>query len=75
MDIKPIPSFKALNFKEECQARVQAELEGLTPEERIRKLHEDVANGSFGDFWKRKMAEQRAKLRAELDREEKEDAA
>ncbi|MBI2844066.1 MAG: hypothetical protein HYX78_11760 [Armatimonadetes bacterium] len=54
---------------------MQAELEGLTPEERIRKLNEDAANGPFGEWWKRKLAEQSAGIRYRLDREEKEDAA
>lgn len=75
MKIKPIPGFKALKFKEEAQARVQKELEGLSPEERIQKIRRDVETGPFGDWWKRVRAAQRAKARAELEREEREEAA
>ncbi|MBI2844070.1 MAG: hypothetical protein HYX78_11780 [Armatimonadetes bacterium] len=75
MKPKPIPGFSALKFKEEAQARVQAELDGLSPEEEVTKLNEMVLKGYFGEWWKRKRAEQRAEIRARLDREEKEDAA
>ena len=75
MRYKPIPGFSALKLKDEVQAKVQAELEGLSPEKVVAKLNHDAANGPFGEWWKRKRAEQRAAIRARLDEEEKEDAA
>ncbi len=75
MSIKPNPGFKALEFKEEAQARVQKELKGLSPEERIKKIQEDVETGPYADWWKRAKAAHQARLRAELDRQEREEAA
>jgi len=75
MKVKPIPGFKALKFKEEAQARVLKELEGLSPEERIRKINKDVENGPFGDLVKKWRSAKLAKARAELEREEREEAA
>ena len=53
LEIEPIPGFDALKFKDEMQARVQAELDGLTPEEQVRRIRENVENGPFADLWKR----------------------
>jgi hypothetical protein len=75
MKIDPIPGFSALKFKEETQARVQAELEGLSPEERVRKIREAVENGPLGEWWKQLCAQKRAEAKTALEREELEDAA
>ena len=53
-----IPGFKALEFKEQAQARVQAELEGLSGEELIRKINEMVESGPLADWWHRMQAKQ-----------------
>ena len=75
MEYKIIPGFKALKFKEEAQARVQAELVGLSPEEEVAKLNAMVLKGHFAEWWKQSRAEQRAAIRVRLDQEEREDAA
>jgi len=75
MKIEPIPGFKALEFKEEAQERVQRELEGLSPEERVAKINRDVAEGPFAELVRKWRSAQRAKARAELEREEREEAA
>ena len=53
---KPIEGFHALDFKEEAQARVQAELEGLSGEELVRKIHEMVETGPLAEWWKKMQA-------------------
>lgn len=75
MDVKPIPGFSALKFKEECQARVRKEMEGLSPEEQAIKREESLQLGTFGEWWRRSRAEQRAAVRAKLDQEERDDNA
>ena len=61
METHIIPGFRALEFKEQVQARVQAELEGLSGEEIVRKIREMVENGPFADWWKRMQEAQAAK--------------
>ena len=61
METHIIPGFRALEFKEQAQARVQAELEGLSGEEIVRKIREMVENGPFADWWKRMQEAQAAK--------------
>jgi len=73
--IEPIPGFKALKFKEEAQARVLKELEGLSREERIEKMRRDVEAGPFGDLVRKWRAAKIARAKAELEREEREEAA
>lgn len=51
-----IPGFKALEFKDEMQALVQAELAGLTGEERLRKIREMVETGPLAEWWKKMQA-------------------
>jgi hypothetical protein len=75
MKIEPIPGFSALKFKEEAQASVQAELEGLTPEERICRIRESVENGPLGNWWKQLRANQPAEAKAALERDEQQNAA
>lgn len=53
-----IPGFKALEFKEQAQARVQAEIEGLSGEDLVRKIDEMVEAGPFRDWWKKMLAKQ-----------------
>jgi len=53
-----IPGFKALEFKEQAQARVQAELEGLSGEDLVRKINEMVETGPYADWWKEMQARQ-----------------
>jgi hypothetical protein len=55
---KPIEGFHALEFKDEMQARVQAELAGLSGEEKLRKIQEMVETGPFAEWWHRMQAEQ-----------------
>ena len=61
MESEIIPGFRALEFKEQAQARVQAELEGLSGEDLVRKIQEMVENGPFADWWKRMKEAQAAK--------------
>ena len=56
-----IPGFKALEFKEQAQDRVQAELEGLSDEDLVRKINEMVEAGPFADWWKKMRAAQDAR--------------
>lgn len=58
---KIIPGFKALEFKEQAQARVQAELAGLSGEEKVRKINELVEAGPLGDWWRKMRAAQKAR--------------
>jgi predicted nucleic acid-binding protein len=69
MDIKPIPGFHALAFKDECQARVQAELHGLSPEERVAKLNNTAGNVPVGDLrdQQSEIAPEVSKLRVYVD--------
>ena len=53
-----IPGFKALEFKEQAQARVQAELEGLSGEDLVRKINEMVETGPYAEWWKEMLARQ-----------------
>ena len=55
-----IPGFKALEFKEQeqAQARVQAELEGLSGEDLVRKINKMVETGPYADWWKKMLARQ-----------------
>ncbi len=55
---EPIDGFDALKFKDEMQARVQAELEGLTGEERLRKMHEMLESGPLAGWWHKMRAKQ-----------------
>ena len=64
-----------MEFKEQAQAQVQAQLEGLSPEERIQKINDDVERGPFGDWWRCAKAAKLAKAKAELEPEEKDQAA
>jgi len=75
MKVKPISGFDALKFKDEAQARVQAELAGLPAEERIHRIHQDVEKGPLGDWWRRQLAERRARMKADFEREQEERAA
>ena len=75
MKIEPIPGFKALKFKDEAQARVQEELEGLSPEERIRKINDDIEHGPFADWWRRVKDAKLAKAKVGLEPREKDQAA
>lgn len=56
-----IPGFKALEFKEQAQARVQAELAGLSGEEKLRKINEMVETGPLGDWYRSMRAAQEAR--------------
>ena len=49
---EPIEGFDAIKFKDEMQARVQAELAGLTGEERLRKMREMLETGPLAEWWK-----------------------
>jgi hypothetical protein len=73
MKIEPIPGFSALKFKAEVQEEIQAELAGLTPEQRIRKIRQDIEKGPLGDWWKQLRAAKRAERRAALEQEEREE--
>jgi hypothetical protein len=53
MEPETIPGFKVLDFKEQAQARVQAELEGLSDADMVRKIRELVESGPFADWWKK----------------------
>ncbi len=53
MKIPPELQVDALKLKDELQAKLDEKLQGLSPEEEIRKLRELVENGPFGDLWKR----------------------
>ena len=53
-----IPGFKALEFKEQAQTRVQAELEGLSGEDLVRKIREMVETGPFAEWWAKMQARQ-----------------
>ncbi|MCL5103357.1 MAG: hypothetical protein M1133_04490 [Armatimonadetes bacterium] len=53
---EPIEGFSAIKFKEEMQARLQAQLEGLSDEEKLRKIREIAENGSLGEWWKKMRA-------------------
>jgi hypothetical protein len=53
LKVEPMPGFDALKFKEEAQARVQAELEGKSPEEEIQWLRERAETGPFADLVRR----------------------
>ena len=53
MEVQPIPGFDALRFKEEAQARVQAELAGLSPEETVRRIRELAEEGPLDGWWQR----------------------
>jgi hypothetical protein len=55
---KPIKGFHALKFKEEMQARVQAELAGLSGEEKLSKIREMVETGPLADWWHEMLARQ-----------------
>ena len=55
---KPIKGFHALEFKDEMQARVQAELAGLSGEEKLRKIQEMVESGPFAEWWEKARAKQ-----------------
>lgn len=48
-----IEGFDALAFKEAAQARVQAELAGLAPADKVRRIQELVDQGPFADMVKR----------------------
>lgn len=56
-----IPGFKALVFKEEMQARVQAELAGLSGEERLRKMREMLEAGPLAEWWHKMQAKQKVR--------------
>jgi hypothetical protein len=51
LKIEPIPGFSALQMKEELQRRVQEQLAGLPPEERLRALHAMVQEGPWAEKW------------------------
>lgn len=53
MKIPPELRVDALKMKDYCQAKVEKELAGLSPEERIRKIRDLVDNGPFGEWWKK----------------------
>ena len=61
MEPEVIPGFRALEFKEQAQARVQAQLEGLSGEELVCKIREIVESGPSADWWKRMQEAQAAK--------------
>ena len=52
-EVKGTKEIKALEFKEQAQARVQAELEGLSGEDLIRKINEMVETGPFAEWWEK----------------------
>ena len=58
MKPEPIEDFDAIKFKDEMQARVQAELAGLTGEERLRKMQELLESGPLGEWLKKMRARQ-----------------
>ena len=58
---EPIEGFDALKFKEEMQACVQAELAGLSREEKLRKIREMAETGPLGEWWKRMRDQQAAR--------------
>jgi hypothetical protein len=51
LKIEPIPGFSALRMKEELQQRVQEQLAGLSPEERLRALQAMVQEGPWAEKW------------------------
>ena len=53
MTIPPELRVDALEMKDYCQAKVEEELAGLSPEERIRRIRELVENGPLGEWWKK----------------------
>jgi hypothetical protein len=55
---EPIEGFDAIKFKDEMQERVQAELEGLTGEERLRKMREMLESGPLAEWWAKMRAQQ-----------------
>ena len=61
MEPEVIPGFRVLEFKEQAQARVQAQLEGLSGEEVVCKIREIVENGPFADWYKRALEAQATK--------------
>lgn len=58
---EPIEGFDALKFKDEMQAKVQAELAGLTGEKRLRKMREMLESGPLSDWWQKMQAAQKAR--------------
>lgn len=75
MDIEPIPNFNALEFKKRAQNRVQSELSGLAPKEKLQRLRDGVGQGPFADWWKSLRAAEKAKAKAALEEGEHENAA
>lgn len=58
---EPIEGFDALKFKDEMQACVQAELAGLTGEERLRKMREMLEAGPLAEWWHKMQAKQKVR--------------
>ncbi len=53
MDTETIEGFDALQFKEDAQSRVQTDLAGLAPAERLRRMRERVSTGPFAEHARR----------------------
>jgi hypothetical protein len=58
---EPIKGFSAIKFKEEMQALLRAELEGLSDEEKLRRIREIAESGPRGEMWKKARERQEAK--------------
>ncbi len=52
MTIPPELRVDALKLKDELQARLDEKLQGLLPEEEIRKIRELAETGPLGEWWK-----------------------
>ena len=52
-------SFDCLAFKDEAQARVVKEIQGLSRAEQLEYFHRHAETGPFADFWKRVRARSR----------------
>lgn len=56
--LEPIKGFRAIQFKEEMQAFLQAELAGLSDEEKLKKIREIAEHGSLSEWWREMQTQQ-----------------